>query len=514
MRCAVYIRVSTEKEEQKASLANQRDLFIKYISDNNWDIHEFYVDVESGTTAKREELQRLIQDARDKKFDIILAKELSRLARNGELSYQIRNIAQSNKIDIITLDNAINTIKGDSNMFGLYAWMYEQESQRISERVKYALKSRAEKGLFKGSIPPYGYKLENGKLHIKADETPNIVKRIFREYLSGKGFDRIAMELYEEDIPTPAQVAGKSNAGDKWHGSSVRGILENAHYIGNLVQGRTNTISVTCKTRNKRLPTDYTVVENTHEAIISYEDFQTVQQLIKSRKKIRPQQQIHLFTNILFCEDCGHGMHFKKNRRGYVCGNYNKHGQKACSDHIVREDELSNTILTDLKYLMSNLKNEKFLATLENMINKQKKKIEKDLKACIKEIETLNSKKSKAISLLIDESITKDDYDKYVFELNEKISKLEITKYQNESTINQKFDSSIIENLKNLKDSVLDLKELTPDILNRFIERIEIKSDGTPKIHYRFSESSVYFSDFFSNTQHSTCFVIGNISTG
>ncbi|WP_338321815.1 DUF4368 domain-containing protein [Clostridium botulinum] len=93
------------------------------------------------------------------------------------------------------------------------------------------------------------------------------------------------------------------------------------------------------------------------------------------------------------------------------------------------------------------------------------------------------------------------------FELNEKISKFEITKYKNESTINQKFDSSIIENLENLKDSVLDLKELTPYILNRFIERIEIKSDGPPKIHYRFSEASVYFSDFFSNTQHSTWLV-------
>jgi DNA invertase Pin-like site-specific DNA recombinase len=201
MRCAVYVRVSTDKEEQKASLGNQKDLFIRYISDRGWDIHNFYVDVESGTTEKRPQLQQLIADARAKKFDVILAKELSRLARNGRLSYEIRDIAEQSK------------------MFGIYAWMYEQESQRTSKRVKAALRSSAQKGLFKGSNPPYGYILEDRKLRISPDETPNIVRRVFRDYLSGKGFDHIARELYEEGFPTPGPVAGKKNASDKWHGS-------------------------------------------------------------------------------------------------------------------------------------------------------------------------------------------------------------------------------------------------------------------------------------------------------
>jgi site-specific DNA recombinase len=136
MRCAIYIRVSTNKEEQKHSLTNQRDLFNRYIVDKGLDIHAFYVDVESGTTDKREQLQQLIADAKAKKFDIILAKELSRLARNGRLSYEIRDIAEQNKVHIITLDNAINTLEGNGQMFGIYAWLYEQESQRTSDRVK------------------------------------------------------------------------------------------------------------------------------------------------------------------------------------------------------------------------------------------------------------------------------------------------------------------------------------------------------------------------------------------
>lgn len=175
--------------------------------------------MESGTTEKRPQLQQLIADARAKKFDVILAKELSRLARNGRLSYEIRDIAEQSKIHIITLDNAINTLKGNGQMFGIYAWMYEQESQRTSKRVKAALRSSAQKGLFKGSNPPYGYILEDRKLRISPDETPNIVRRVFRDYLSGKGFDHIARELYEEGFPTPGPVAGKKNASDKWHGS-------------------------------------------------------------------------------------------------------------------------------------------------------------------------------------------------------------------------------------------------------------------------------------------------------
>lgn len=88
MKCAIYVRVSKDCEEQKASLQNQQDLFKKYIVERNWEIYDFYIDVQSGSKLKqRRNLQRLINDANNKKFDIILAKELSRLARNGKQTY-------------------------------------------------------------------------------------------------------------------------------------------------------------------------------------------------------------------------------------------------------------------------------------------------------------------------------------------------------------------------------------------------------------------------------------------
>ena len=119
MKCAIYIRVSTQKIEQQASLKNQRELFINFIQERNWELYDFYVDIESGTTSNRENLNRLIKDMEQRKFSIILAKELSRLARNGELSYRIKNLAENNKIDIVTLDNAINTLEGNRSMLAV-----------------------------------------------------------------------------------------------------------------------------------------------------------------------------------------------------------------------------------------------------------------------------------------------------------------------------------------------------------------------------------------------------------
>lgn len=226
----------------------------------------------------------------NKKIDVILAKELSRLARNGELSYQIKNLCENHGVHIITLDGAINTLQGNTHMFGLYAWMYEQEAQRTSERVKETLKTRAKKGLFKGSTPPYGYTIKDGKLHIRDDETPNIVRRIFNEYLAGYGRDSIARRLYNEGIPTPAEVAGKKNAGDKWNDSTIKLILTNPHYTGDLVQGRTTTVSVTSTKRKKASDEELIIIPNAHEPIIPRDVFEAVQHQMKLRSKTIPAQ--------------------------------------------------------------------------------------------------------------------------------------------------------------------------------------------------------------------------------
>lgn len=141
------------------------------------------------------------------------------------------------------MDNAINTLNGNTQMFGLYAWLYEQEAERTSLRIKMAMQTKAEKGYFRGSNPPYGYRLNKGKFIIRDDETPETVKNIFKMYLDGNGFDAIARKLYNEEIKTPSQVLGKRNQSPLWHGSTIRKILENPPLFYDI---KSDFLSVSC----------------------------------------------------------------------------------------------------------------------------------------------------------------------------------------------------------------------------------------------------------------------------
>ncbi|MCA1010382.1 recombinase family protein [Halobacillus halophilus] len=164
MRCAVYARVSTELDSQRTSIDNQVDIFRNYAFQNNWEIVKVYTDKQSGTKGNRPGLKALIEDGKAGMYDVILAKELSRLARNGKLSYELKEIWQFNNIHLVCLDNSINTLEGNDHNFGLYAWLYENESANSSRRNKQAKRVKAQRGLFVGSTPPYGYQSENGHL--------------------------------------------------------------------------------------------------------------------------------------------------------------------------------------------------------------------------------------------------------------------------------------------------------------------------------------------------------------
>ncbi|MBK5458929.1 recombinase family protein [Peribacillus sp. TH27] len=163
-RVGVYARVSTGREEQDTSLVNQKLMFEKYIQDKGWTFEKYYQDRKTGIKAKRPELIKLLIDIEQKNIDIVLVKDLSRLARNGELSYTIANLAKAKGVHIISLDGMVNTIENNVDMLGLLAWMYEKESQNLSQRIKSIKEVGAASGKYQGSTPPFGYYLENGKL--------------------------------------------------------------------------------------------------------------------------------------------------------------------------------------------------------------------------------------------------------------------------------------------------------------------------------------------------------------
>lgn len=490
---AIYIRVSKDKLEQKTSIENQKQQFIQYANDNNYKIFDFYTDIDSGTLANRPDFERLLQDAQQKKFDIIASKEVSRLCRNVELAYKLKRITEDYNIDLITAEGAINTLENNHELFGLFSWLAEYEAQRTGQRLKAMLLTRAKNGLFNGSIPPYGYYCKEGRLFLRNDDTPEIVKRIFREYISGKGIDTIAKGLYTENIQTPSQIACKKDASNIWYGKTVKNILTNQAYIGNMEQKKERTINSISKKRIKNDASNIVLIEDTHEPIISKEDFYIVQDLLKSRSKERGHQAVNLFTNLLRCGDCGKGMHFKKYRKGYVCATYAKLGKNICDSHFIKESNLTETILGEINLFISSHKNLNALTInymqLESVHEKKITKIESAINSNKAKLKKINQRKYNAFNLLTDGTIPKNEYIVFTSKYDEEIELLSKEIRNLQSSLKTLNDSSTIKKIREFKEAEVKIETLTPDILNKFIDKIEISKEGNLKIYYRFKSN-------------------------
>ena len=487
MRCAVYARVSTELDSQRTSIDNQVDIFRNFANQHGWEIVKVYTDKKSGTKENRPGLKNLIDDGKAGLYDVILAKELSRLARNGRLSYELRDTCQLNNIHIVCLDNSINTIEGNVQNFGLYAWLYENESANSSRRNKQAKRVKAQRGLFVGSIPPYGYASENGHLKIKTDGTPETIRRIYEEYLNGTGMDTIAKNLTSQGILTPSQVAGKANPSKVWYSSSVKVILKNRHYCGDLVQSRSETISVTSIKRREISEENQVIIEDAHEPIIPKETFSSVQKQMQMRTRSSTAPKKHTFTNLLYCEECQKGMWFRANQKGYRCGGNLKHGTIFCLNKApIREKELTQVILDDLQGLFETLKDESFTSTLIKKLNTKKQLLQKDTLVIQDEIVNLKNKKLEYVNLYTDKVISKEELSEYRELADGKIKDSQTKLAQLQEKLQECEDENYAVHIgRKLKD-ILTLKELTPKVLHSLVEKITCSHDGSVNIQYCF----------------------------
>jgi site-specific DNA recombinase len=238
-------------------------------------------------------------------------------------------------------------------MFSIHLSFAQQESEQISKRVKFGKREKAAKGKFNGSLPPFGYKRIGNQLEIDTDYSC-YVKEIYRLYLyEDWGLQRIAKLFTKRGVPTPRKVAGAKNAGNLWQQSTVKFILTIPMYTGNMVQNRTEVVSLRTKLRKKLNSGHQTAVQNTHSAIISLDEFEQVQKKLKRKGTQRSNGQESLFAHIAVCADCGTGMHYKNDRKAYLCGRYGKYGRSFCTHHLIKADMLLSEVLTTLKSVAS-----------------------------------------------------------------------------------------------------------------------------------------------------------------
>ncbi|GAB6928869.1 site-specific resolvase TndX [Paenibacillus sp. JCM 10914] len=505
MKCAIYARVSTKREEQKSSLMNQIALAENIARENGFEVVERYLDngISGAGVKNRAEIQRLIEDAKKKKFDVIITKSVSRFGRNTLNSLQMADQLERIPVRLILPEDNYDTATSSSRfMFNLKAILAEEENAKLSARIKYGLQSSALKGTRRVSVPAYGYTINEATNAYEVDEkTAPIVREIYSLYLQkGRGMFTISNYLMRRNIPTPRASAGISNAGTKWKQSTIKDILSNPVYTGNLVYRRQETTGTLAeselyKIRRKVDADKQIIIENAHPALVSEEDFESVQKLMRKKGKSKSNGKESLFSYIVVCPDCGSGMHFKPDRRkgAYVCGGYVKYTSSYCSSHIIAEKELLQTVREDLSALVKdNVNMEKLYDFANEKTHSVQANTKKELALIDKELAQTDRRFDELLTLKVDGTVTPEQFKRQ----NERIvqQQQELANKKAELIVLLEARQDLSEQLHVFKKEVerfstLDIGDVQvmKHVLQRLIQKIEVFEGGKIMIHYNLS---------------------------
>lgn len=339
-RVAAYARVSCGKDAMLHSLSAQISYYSNLIQQHkDWVYVGVYVDeAVSGTKESRNGLQRLLDDCRDGKIDLVITKSISRFARNTVTLLKTVRGLKGLGVDVYFEEQNIHSMSNDGElMLTILASYAQEESRSVSENCKWRIRKNFEKGIA-STFSLYGYEKINGEITIKEDEA-EVVRKIFDLYLSGMGTMTIVKYLRQNGIPSPTDK--------KWYTGAINGMLTNEKYAGDMLLQKYYNKDHICKrsTRNKGVLPKY-YVESTHPAIISKEDFNAVQRLIIERNKCKERKsRDYAFKGIVFCGRCGWRYLRKKNYKKYVwkCGSSVIEGYAACG-----EKQIPDSILHEL----------------------------------------------------------------------------------------------------------------------------------------------------------------------
>lgn len=499
MRCAIYARVSTKRDEQRNSLDNQIAFTTNIVMDNGWQLVQPYVDdgVSGTTFSKREAIQQLIHDAKQKKFDAVIAKSVSRFGRNSVESMTVADELERLNIRLIFPEDNYDTTTSDTKlMFRLKAVLAEEESRKLSERIKIGRQTGARLGKYQASLVAFGYKRgDNGKLALDEQYSP-IVREIFDLYLyKGWGWYKIASYLNSRKIPTPRTVSGGSNKGAMWLESSIRVILENVVYTGALVQHREETMDFISKKRKNVAPDKQIIVKDAHPAIISHEEHITALEKMRAKGKRKSNGQESTFAHVARCSDCGKGMMYRKDRLkkeggAYVCGGYVKHTSAYCSSHIIANNKLKDTVISDLRELITNnVKMERLYRIAGGELELNQSSYSKELQGVNKQLTKLEGEFRSLLTLFQQKAVGIEQFKSANENIQVEQSRLTARKTELERLIESKKDTEryLLEFQHQVnKIARLDIEneQVLKHIIQRLISKIEVYADGSIKIIY------------------------------
>lgn len=374
---ALYVRLSVEDRskfndtDDSESIQNQKTLLMKYALDSSWAVYKIYSDEDySGLDKDRPEFNRLLEDAEQGRFNIVLCKSQARFTRDMEhVEKYLHNKFLEWGVRFVSItDNADTAEKGNKKSRQINGLVNEWYCEDISEAVKASFKIKREAGKFIGSFAAYGYdkSSEDKNALVVDEEAAGVVRIIYDWYLEGHGTQHIASMLNNLGILNPTQYKSargmkfknpsQKNAHGLWNKTTVKRILKNEIYIGNMVQGIRRKTSYKSKKVRNTPEGEWIVVKGTHCPIIDYNTFAAVQKRINGNVRECKEGKAHLFAAKVRCLDCGSSM-CKVTAAGHTylrCRLYKTApGKRLCSSHSIRLDSLASTVYCELKGYMS-----------------------------------------------------------------------------------------------------------------------------------------------------------------
>lgn len=499
MKVAIYCRLSEEDKNKKnnvedsKSIQNQKNMLQQYALEQGWEIFRIYSDDDyAGSDRKRPEFNRLINDAQQHKFDIVLCKTQSRFTRELELVEKyIHGLFPIWGIRFISIvDNADTANKGNKKSRQINGLVNEWYLEDMSANIRSVLTNRRKNGFHIGSFALYGYQKDPfQKGHLIIDrEAAEIVKEVFVLFEQGYGKTAIARMLNDKGIPNPTEYKRlhglryqqpKSRNSTLWSYSAISNMLINEIYIGNMVQGKYGSVSYKTKQNKSRPKSEWYIVEGTHEPIIEKELWNKVQTLIAERAKPFGTGKIGIFSGKAHCANCGCVMRSSKSHgKHYLQCSKHRIAQDSCSGSFISVDKLERIVISELlglfeKYLDMDqlIKNVDF----SNDLEKQKKLLKNRLVILKKKTEEY----SKGIQELYIDKVKNEVSEKDYKELKEKFikerSRLQCMIMEEEIRLGEIDEKIVIGgNQREVIQQYINLEKLTRPVIEILIDHISV----------------------------------------
>lgn len=506
-RAGLYFRLSRDEDSSKESnsITNQRKILTAYAEEHGFKVIDEYIDDGvSGTSFHRPGFDRMIEDAKAGKINVIIVKDLSRLGRNylGSGDH-IENVFPKLGVRFISIGDNYDSLFDDepsADMVPIINFFNEFHAKQTSRKTRASKKVMAQGGKFIGTKAPFGYVIDpDDKHHLLVDEEAvPTVRQIFQYACDGLGFKAIAKRLRDAGVINPTAYNNikfltlhKSEYWRQphdWHPSSIKTILTNPTYLGKIVSGRRRVKSFKDREILKMPEDSWIVVDGMHEPIIDQKTWDTVQEKLTVRKRSDNQGAQQLFAGLVKCADCGYALAYTYNKGNprYQCSLYNVKGKGYCCSHFITYDALYQAVLFDVsrrakaaanldRHLIHRLKHE-----TSGMLRKREQLAEKEctqMTVRIGELEVIIGKlyEDNALGRITPERYQKllDTYEAEQKDLTGKRDSL-----QKELAV-QKKKADETERFLQLIAGYKNIQELTAPMLNELIDRIEVGTKQT-----------------------------------